>query len=90
MLLGQDKNVVILTKVSRHHLVFEKKIHEVSDTGGSSLSRNFWEHENQSGLLVIWLICIKLYRKKEKNWQKIWTKQESGLTAVWLKQDPPV
>ena len=38
MLLGQDKNVVILTKVSRHHLVFEKKIHEVSDTGGSSLS----------------------------------------------------
>ena len=30
ILAGQDKNVVILTKVSRHHLVFEKKI-EVSE-----------------------------------------------------------
>ena len=61
-------------------------------TGGSCLSQIFWEHENQSGLLVIRLIYIKLYRKKEtKFWKKkIWAKRESGLTAVWLKQDPPV
>ena len=40
-------------------------------TGGSHLSWIFWEHENQSGLLVIWLIYIKLYRKKEtKFWKK--------------------
>ena len=40
-------------------------------TGGSRLSQIFWEHENQSGLLVIWLIYIKLYRKKEtKFWKK--------------------
>ena len=25
-------------------------------TGGSRLNQIFWEHENQSGLLVIWLI----------------------------------
>ena len=31
MLLGQDKNIVILTKVSRHQLVFEKNNFEVSD-----------------------------------------------------------
>ena len=41
------------------------------NTGGSCLSQIFWEHENQSGLLVIWLIYIKLYRKKEtKFWKK--------------------
>ena len=60
-------------------------------TGGSRLSRIFWEHENQSGLLVIRLIYIKLYRKKEtKFWEKIQAKWESGLTAVRLKRDPPV
>ena len=60
-------------------------------TGGSCLSWIFWEHENQSGLLVIRLIYIKLYRKKEtKFWKKIWAKWESSLTAVQLKQDPPV
>ena len=60
-------------------------------TGGSRLSWIFWEHENQSGLLVIWLIYIKLYRKREtKFWKKIWAKRESGLTAVQLKGDPPV
>ena len=51
------------------------------------LKPDFWEHENQSALSVIWLIYIKLYRKKE---EKIWAKWESGLTAVWLKWDPPV
>ena len=60
-------------------------------TGGSRLSQIFWEHENQSGLLVIQLIYIKLYRKKEtKFWKKIQAKWESSLTAVWLKRDPPV
>ena len=60
-------------------------------TGGSCLSQIFWEHENQSGLLVIQLIYIKLYRKKEtKFWKKIWAKQESSLTTVQLKWDPPV
>ena len=55
------------------------------------LKPDFWEHENQSGLLVIWLIYIKLYRKKEKQiWGKIQAKRESGLTTVWLKWDPPV
>ena len=40
-------------------------------TGGSRLSLIFWEHENQSGLLVIRLIYIKLYRKMENNfWKK--------------------
>ena len=43
----------------------------MDNTGGSRLSWIFWEHENQSGLLVIWLIYIKLYRKKEtKFWKK--------------------
>ena len=60
-------------------------------TGGSRLSQIFWEHENQSSLLVIRLIYIKLYRKKEtKFWKKIWAKRESSLTTVWLKWDPPV
>ena len=60
-------------------------------TGGSHLSQIFWEHENQSGLLVIWLIYIKLYRKRKPNFgKKIWAKWESGLTAVRLKWDPPV
>ena len=38
-------------------------------TGGSRLSQIFWEHENLSGLSVIWLIStkiyIKLYKEKE-------------------------
>ena len=33
---------------------------------------------------------MKLYKEKEKFWQKIQAKWESGLTAVQLKQDPPV
>ena len=63
-----------------------------ASTGGSRLSQIFWEYKNQSGLLVIRLIYIKLYRKKEaKFWKKkIRAKRESGLTAVWLKRDPPV
>ena len=28
------------------------------DTGGSRLSRIFWEHENLSGLSIIWLIQL--------------------------------
>ena len=59
-------------------------------TGGSHLSQIFWEHENLSSLSVIWLIYIKLYRRKEKNWQKIQAKWESGLTVVSLKRDPPI
>ena len=61
-------------------------------TGGSHLSQIFWEHENQSSLLVIWLIYIKLYRKKGNQIleKKIRAKWESSLTAVWLKWDPPV
>ena len=60
------------------------------NTGGSHLSRIFWEHENLFGLSVIRLIYIKLYKEKErKNWQKIRAKRESGLTAVRLKRDPP-
>ena len=56
-------------------------------TGRSNLKSDFLEHENQSGVSVIWLIYIKCYRKKE---EKIWAKQESGLITVQLKQDPPV
>ena len=54
------------------HQTSEEKLQEVSpSTGGSCLSQILWEHENQSGLLVIWLIYIKLYRKKEtKFWGK--------------------
>ena len=60
-------------------------------TGGSCLSWIFWEHENLSGLSVIWLIYIKLYNKKETKFcQKIRAKWESGLSAVQLKWDPPV
>ena len=47
------------------------------NTGGLRLSRIFWEHENQSSLLVIQLIYIKLYRKKET---KFW-KKKSGLNG---------
>ena len=66
-------------------------LHDNKSTGGSRLSRIFWEHENQSGLLVIQLICIKLYREMEnKFWKKIWAKRVSGLSAVRLKRDPPV
>ena len=61
-------------------------------TGGSRLSRIFWEHEILYGLSVIRLIYIKLYKEKEKKYlaKKIRTKQESGLTTVQLKRDPPV
>ena len=63
----------------------------IFSTGGSHLSQIFWEHENLFGLSVIWLMYIKLYRKRvTKVWQKIQTKWESGLTTVWLKWDPPV
>ena len=48
-----------------------------SNTGGSCLSQIFWEHENLSSLLVIKLIYIKLYRKKET---KFWEKK-SGLSG---------
>ena len=58
-------------------------------TGVSHLCQIFWEHENLSGLSVIWLIHIKLYKEKEKM-AKIWAKWECGLTAVQLKWDPPV
>ena len=40
----------------------QNKIH----TGGSCLSQIFWEHENLSGLSVIWLIYIKLWGKGKK------------------------
>ena len=40
------------------------------NTGESNLSWIFWEHENQSSLLVIWFIYIKLYRKKENKLAK--------------------
>ena len=43
-----------------------------------------------SGLSVIWLSYIKLYKEKEKKLAKIQAKWESSLTAVWLKWDPPV
>ena len=60
-------------------------------TGGSCLSWIFWEHEILSGLSVIQLTYIKLYKEKEKKiWQEIWAKWDSSLTAVWLKWDPPV
>ena len=39
-------------------VVSSNRFDKNSDTGGSHLSRIFWEHENQSGLLVIWLIYI--------------------------------
>ena len=52
------------------------------NTGGSRLSQIFWEHENQSGLLVIWLIYIKLYRKMEN---KFW-KKNPGLADIWLNR----
>ena len=34
----------------------------VFTTGGSCLSRIFWEHENLSGLSVIWLIQLLLLK----------------------------
>ena len=57
-------------------------------TGGSCLSRNFWEHEKKHypayPIIVISLII-------QRNLQtKIRAKQESGLTTVRLKRDPPV
>ena len=56
---------------------FNEDVSISSNTGGSCLSWIFWEHENQSGLLVIWLIYIKLYRKNET---KFW-KKKSGLSG---------
>ena len=35
-------------------------------TGGACLSQIFWDHEILSGLSVIQLIYIKLYKEKEK------------------------
>ena len=61
-------------------------------TGGSHLSRIFWEHENLSNLSIILaypIIIISLIIQKNLA-TKIWAKWESGLTAVRLKQDPPV
>ena len=67
--------------------------HMVDATGGSHLSRIFWEHENLSGLRVIWLIqsyfhwfIWKIYLGKKSGL----TRNESSLTDVWLKWDPPV
>ena len=40
------------------------------DTGESRLSWIFCEHENLSGLSVIRLIYIKLYKEKEKKLAK--------------------
>ena len=31
------------------------------DTGGSHLSQVFWEHENLSGLSIVWLIITNLH-----------------------------
>ena len=31
---------------------------EMHNTGGSRLSQIFWEHENLSGLSIIWLIQL--------------------------------
>ena len=60
----------------------------LTHTAGSWLSQIFWEHENLPDLSV--LIYTKLYKEKEKKWQKLWVKWESVLTAVWVKWDPPV
>ena len=61
-------------------MLLKKKLHLCGiyehGTGGSRLSQIFWEHENQSGLLVIQLIYIKLYSKMEN---KFWKK--SGLSG---------
>ena len=58
-------------------LIGSKQQLQICYTGGSRLSQIFWEHDNQSSLLVIWLIYIKLYRKKET---KFWRKK-SGLSG---------
>ena len=84
-----NKGILILLKINASRSVHFRWL--LSIQVGSCLNWIFWEHENQSGLLVIWLIYIKLYRKKEtKFWKKIWAKQEYGLTAVRLKWDLPV
>ena len=59
--------------VDKTHDVIKTKF----NTDGSCLSWIFWERENQSGLLVIRLIYIKLHRKKET---KFW-KKKSGLSG---------
>ena len=57
---------------------YSRRFQEIKiNTGGSRLSQIFWEHENQSGLLVIRLIYSKLYRKMEN---KFW-KKKSGLSG---------
>ena len=47
-------------------------------TGGSHLSWIFMEHENLSGLSILFYMKFC----KEKFWQKIWAKWESSLTTV--------
>ena len=61
-------------------------------TGGSRLSRIFWEHENLSSLSIIRLIQIIIISLiiQRNLATKIRAKQESSLTAVRLKWDPPV
>ena len=60
---------------------FDLDINLYPYTGGSHLGWIFWEHENLSGLSVLYT-----RKRKKQFWQKIWAKQESGFTAVWLKQ----
>ena len=43
------------------HELYQKR------TGGSCLSRIFWEHENLSDLSVIWLISTKINFELYKN-----------------------
>ena len=61
-------------------------------TGGSRLSRIFWEHEKSVRLkhypaYPITIISLIIQRNLAT---KIWAKRESSLTTVWLKRDPPV
>ena len=66
---NSNPHEVILISFNMHYLLHEKYY----NTGGSHLSWIFWEHDNISGLSVIWLIYIKLYKEKEKNLAKnIW------------------
>ena len=50
--------------VGRHASFHYLCVHEYS---WSCLSHIFWEHENFSGLSVIWLISTKYNEKGEKN-----------------------
>ena len=78
----------MLTDMPSHEI--KKELAVFLDAGGFHLGRIFREHEILSSLSVIWLIYIKLYKEKEKKWQKFWAKWESSLTTVQLKWDPPV